>query len=104
LPCGGLHILGLFPRVVGGYRYLYVDIDKFTKWLEATPVVKINKQSAVKFIKLIVYRFRVLNRIITDNETQFTNSVSRLRRPRRLDLLRICCTSREQWTSREGQC
>jgi hypothetical protein len=33
---------------------MYVTIDKFTKWLEATPVVKINKQSSVKFIKSII--------------------------------------------------
>ena len=28
----GLDILGPFPRAPGGYRYLYVAIDKFTKW------------------------------------------------------------------------
>jgi transposase InsO family protein len=59
------------PRTVGGFRYLYVAIDKFTKWLEATPVFKINKQSAVKFI---VCMFGVPNRIITDNGSQYTNS------------------------------
>jgi transposase InsO family protein len=37
-------------------------------------VVKINKQSAVKFIKSIIYRFGVSNRIITDNGSQFTSS------------------------------
>jgi hypothetical protein len=47
----GLDIVGPFPHAVGGYRFLYVDIDKFTKWPEATPVI----------------RFRVPNRIITDN-------------------------------------
>jgi hypothetical protein len=52
------------PRTVGGFRYLYVAIDKFTKWLEATLVFKINKQSAVKFI---ICMFGVPNRIITDN-------------------------------------
>jgi transposase InsO family protein len=69
----GLDIVGPFPRAVGGYRFLYVVIDKFTKWPEATPVVKINKQSIVKFIKSIIYRFRVPNRIITDNRSQFTS-------------------------------
>jgi transposase InsO family protein len=69
----GLDIVGLFPRVVGGYRFLYVTIDKFTKWPKATPVVKINKQSAVKIIKSINYRFGVPNRIISDNESQFTS-------------------------------
>jgi transposase InsO family protein len=54
---------------------MYVAIDKFTKWPEATPVVKINKQSTVKFIKSIIYRFEVPNRIITDNGIQFTSRV-----------------------------
>jgi transposase InsO family protein len=36
-------------------------------------VVKINKQSAVKFIKSIICRFRVPNRIITDIGSQFTS-------------------------------
>jgi ribonuclease HI len=30
----GVNILGPFPRAVGGYRYLFVAIDKFTKWSE----------------------------------------------------------------------
>jgi hypothetical protein len=63
----GLDIVGPFPCAVGAYRFLYAAIDKFTKWPETTPVVKINKQSAVKFIKSIICRFRVPNRIITDN-------------------------------------
>jgi transposase InsO family protein len=64
---------GAIPRAVGGYQYIYVIINKFTKWPKATPVVKMNKQSTVKFIKSIVCRFGVLNRIITDNRSQFTN-------------------------------
>jgi hypothetical protein len=38
-----LDILGPFPRVVGWFWYLYVIVDKFMKWPEATPVIKINK-------------------------------------------------------------
>jgi transposase InsO family protein len=71
----GLDIVGPFPHAVGGFRFLYVAIDKFTKWPEATPMVKINKQSVVKFIKSIICRFRVPNRIITDNGSQFTSGV-----------------------------
>jgi hypothetical protein len=37
----GVDILGPFPRAVGGYRFLFVAIDNFTKWLEATPMVNI---------------------------------------------------------------
>jgi transposase InsO family protein len=69
----GLDILGPFPRAVGGYRYLYVTIDKFTMWPEATPVVNITKASANTFLKSIVCRFGVPNRTIIDNGTQFTS-------------------------------
>ena len=67
----GVDILRPFPRAVGGYRFLYVAIDKFTKWPEVTPVVNITKKSAVAFLKSIVCRFGVPNRIIADNGTQF---------------------------------
>jgi transposase InsO family protein len=71
----GVDILGPFPRVVGGYRYLFVTIDKFTKWPEATPVVNITQGATVAFLKCIVCRFGVPNRIITDNGTQFTSQI-----------------------------
>ena len=69
----GLDIVGPFPRASGGQRWLYVAIDKFTKWTEAEAVSQIDKHSAVKFMKNIVARFGVPNRIITDNGTQFTS-------------------------------
>jgi hypothetical protein len=65
--------MGPFPRAIGQYRYLYIAIDKFTKWPKATPVVKINKQFVVKFIKSIANRFGVPNKSITDNRPQFTS-------------------------------
>ena len=68
----GFDILGPFPRAVVGFEYLYVAIDKFTKWPEVEPVRKVIAQSAVKFFRSIVCRFGIPNRIITDNGTQFT--------------------------------
>nr|AAM94933.1 putative GAG-POL precursor [Oryza sativa Japonica Group] len=73
--CLGLDILGPFRRAPGGFEYLYVAIDKFTKWPEAYPVIKIDKHSALKFIRGITARFGVPNRIITDNGTQFTSEL-----------------------------
>jgi transposase InsO family protein len=67
----GVDILGPFPRAVGGYRYLFVAIDKFTKWPEATPVVSITQSATVAFLKSIICRFGVPSRIITDNGIQF---------------------------------
>jgi hypothetical protein len=69
----GLDILGPFPRAQGGYHYLYVAIDKFTKWAEEEPVHTIPPRSAVKFIQGLVCRFGMPNRIITDNGSQFTS-------------------------------
>ena len=63
--------MGPFPRAIGGFEYLYVAIDKFTKWPEVEAVRKVIAQSAVKFFKGLVCRFGVPNRVITDNGTQF---------------------------------
>jgi hypothetical protein len=66
-------ILGPFPRAVGGYRFLFIAIDKFTKWPEATRVVNITQGAAVAFLKSSIYRFGVPSHVITDNGTQFTS-------------------------------
>jgi hypothetical protein len=73
----GLDILGPFPRAVGGYRFLFVSIDKFTKWPEATPVVSITQGAVVAFLKSIICIFGVPSRIITNNGTQFTSRLFR---------------------------
>jgi transposase InsO family protein len=71
----GLDILGPFSRVQGGYRYLYVTIDKFTKWAKVESVCTILARSAVKFIRGLVRHFGVPNCIITDNGDQFTSGL-----------------------------
>ena len=73
----GVDILGPFLRFCGGYRFLYVVIDKFTKWVEMEPARTIPTRSAIKFIRGIACRFRVPNRIITDDDSQFTISLFR---------------------------
>ena len=67
--------MGPFPRAPGGYRYLYVAIDKFTKWAEVEAIHTILAGSAVKFIKGLVNQFGVPNHIITDNGSQFTSNL-----------------------------
>jgi hypothetical protein len=68
-------ILGPFHRAVGGYRFLFVAIDKLTKWPEATPMVSITQGAVVAFLNSIVYRFGVPSHIITDNGTHFKSQV-----------------------------
>ena len=51
--------------------HLLVAIDKFTKWIEARPIKKLDGPTAVWFIADIVCRYGVPNSIITDNDTNF---------------------------------
>ena len=71
----GMDILVPSPQAPGGYRYLYVAIDKFTKWAEVEAVRTIPAGLAVNFIKGIMSRFGVPNRIITDIGSQFTSNL-----------------------------
>jgi IS30 family transposase len=68
----GLDLLGAFKKAPGGLTHLLITIDKFIKWVEAKPLVKIGSKQAIDFIQDIIFHFRVPNSIITDNGTQFT--------------------------------
>jgi hypothetical protein len=46
----GINIMGMLPRAPGGYGFLFVAINTFTKWMEAMPVVNITQEVAVKFL------------------------------------------------------
>jgi hypothetical protein len=63
--------VGILPRAPGGFRFLFVGVDTFTKWMETTPVVNITQEATVKFLQIIIYRFDVPKRVLTDNGTQF---------------------------------
>jgi IS30 family transposase len=68
----GLDLPGPFKKAPEGLTHLLVVIDKFTKWIKAKPLAKIGSEQAIDFIQDIIFYFRVLNSIITDNGTQFT--------------------------------
>ena len=50
---------------------MLVAVDKFTKWIEAWPIKKLDGPTAVRFIKDIAVRYDMPNSIITDNGTNF---------------------------------
>lgn len=55
-------------------KFLIVAVDYFTKWIEEDPLAKTTTTNAVKFFKKnILSRFGVLQEVITDNGTQFTD-------------------------------
>ena len=64
----GLDIVGPFPKTVGNKRYLLVNIDYFTKWVETEPLANIKDADAKKFIwRNIVTQFGVPRTLISDN-------------------------------------
>ena len=59
---------------MGNKRFLLVDTDYFTKWVEAEPLANIRDVDAKKFIwKNIVTRFGVSHTLISDNGLQFAS-------------------------------
>ena len=52
--------------------HLLVAVDKFTKWIEARPIKKLDGLTAVRFVKDIAVRYGMPNSIITGNGTNFT--------------------------------
>jgi transposase InsO family protein len=63
--------MGVLPRAPGGFRFFFVAVDIFTKWMEAMLVVNITQDVVVKFLRSIIYRFNILKWVLTDNGTQF---------------------------------
>jgi transposase InsO family protein len=63
--------VGMLPRALGGFRFLFITIDTFTKWIEAMPMANNTQEIVVKFLQSIIYMFGVSKRVLTDNRTTF---------------------------------
>jgi hypothetical protein len=72
----GLDLVGPLQKAPGGYTHLLVAVDKFSKWIEVRPLNSIRSEQVVAFFTNIIHRFGAPNSIITDNGTQFTESVT----------------------------
>ena len=63
-----------FKPTSGGFRWVYVYIDKFSKWIEYKPLVWATTKKAVKLLDDIIHQFGLPNSIITDLGSTFTSS------------------------------
>ena len=54
-------MIGPLKRASGGFKYIYMAIEKFTKWIEYKPLVKFNATKAVEFMQDIMYQFGMPN-------------------------------------------
>jgi hypothetical protein len=71
----GLDMVGPFKTAPGGLTHLLVTVDKFTKWIEAKPIKKLDGSSTIKFFNEIITRYGFPHSIITDNGTNFAKGV-----------------------------
>lgn len=67
-------MIGPFKPSPGGFRYVYVLIDKFSKWIEYKPLVKATTQKAAELLDNVIHRFGIPNSIIIDLGRTFTGS------------------------------
>jgi len=67
-------MIGPFKPAPDNFKFVFVLINKFSKWIEYMPMVKATSEKAVEFLNQIIHRFGVPNSIITDLGTQFTRT------------------------------
>ena len=58
-------MIGPLKPAPGGFRYVYVTIDKFSKWIEYKPLVSATAKKAVELFEDIIHRFGLPNSIIS---------------------------------------
>ena len=70
--------MGPFPTAVRQLKFLVVDIDYFTKWVEAEALVIITEKNVRGFVwRCIICRFCIPKVLVSDNEKQFDNDAFR---------------------------
>jgi hypothetical protein len=63
--------VGPLKKAKGGFEYIFIAIDKFTKWIEYKTLVKYSAAKAVEFIQDIMHCFRIPNHVIIDLGSPF---------------------------------
>jgi len=71
--CWSMDMIGPLNVAPGGFNHVLVAVNKFTKWIEYKPIVKISSDRAVDFISDIIHRFGLPHTIITDLGSNFTS-------------------------------
>ena len=74
----GFDIMGPFPIAIRQLKFLVVDIDYFTKWVEAETLAIITKKNVRNFVwRNIICRYGIPRVLILDNGKQFNNDLFR---------------------------
>jgi hypothetical protein len=68
-------MIGPFKPAPGNFKFVFVLIDKFSKWIEYMPLVKASSEKVVEFLDQVIHHFGIPNNIITDLGTQFIRNM-----------------------------
>ena len=70
--------MGPFPMMVRQLKFLVVNIDYFTKWVEAEALATIIEKIVRSFVwKNIICRYSIPRVVVSDNGKQLDNDVFR---------------------------
>ena len=69
---------GPFSKALRQLKFLVVDIDYFTKWVEAEALATITEKNICSFVwRNIICRYRIPRVLVSNNGKQFDNSAFR---------------------------
>ena len=73
----GMDVIGpITPKASNSDHFIFVVIDYFTKWVEATSYASVTKAMVARFIKKeIIYQYGLPERIISDNGLNLNNDM-----------------------------
>ena len=72
----GIDYMTCNPASAGGYKYIIVTVDYFTKWVEAMPTFKTHGETIAFFMfNQIIVWFGIPKVIVTNHGNHFQNSM-----------------------------
>lgn len=76
----GIDIIGkIHPKATGGYEYILVAKDYFTKWVEAEAYTELKAKQVAQFIETnIICRYGVPHELVSDNRLHFEGETQEL--------------------------
>jgi transposase InsO family protein len=67
-------MIGPFKPALGGFHWVYIIIDKFSKRIEYKPLISGTAKKTAELLDDIIHRFGLPNSIITDLGSTFTSN------------------------------